>query len=59
MKEYIKGNKHLIVDKINDNTVIFSFDNGKCITDYFKPVSEYSDFLTYLLHVFFNIKRGL
>lgn len=58
MKEYIKGNKHLIVDKINNNTVIFSFDNGKCVTNYFKPICEYNIFLTYLLDVFFNIKRG-
>ena len=58
MKQYIKGNKHLIVDKVNDNTVIFSFNNGKCVTDYFKPAREYNSFLNYMLDVWFNVKRG-
>ncbi len=58
MKEYIKGDKHLIVDKVDNNTVIFSFNNGKYITDYFKPLSEYQSFLDYMLDVWFNIKRS-
>jgi len=58
MKQYIKGNKTLTVSNIELDYVKFTFNNGKCITNYFKPVSDYNDFLTYLLHVFFNIKRG-
>jgi len=58
MKQYIKGNKILTVSNIELNYVKFEFNNGKCTTNYFKPVAEYKNFLNYMLNVWFNVKRG-
>ena len=57
-KEYIKGNKTLTIQGVELDYVRFTFNNGKCVTNYFKPVAEYKMFLAYLLDVWFGVKHG-
>ncbi len=57
MKEYVRGNKKLRVQRV-ENKIRMDFWIRNIHTYYYKPFEEYESFLNYMLDVWFNVKRG-